>query len=124
MSSPWGFGRNWLACATPQVSANARIASVNLRTKGFPFLPAACAAFVLMTLAGCGGDSPEPPPTGGAGSPGAPAMLSQELKPGEVMVEAEASPQIDGPYRFDGRYRVRFVQYAPEAPGRSFGGQT
>lgn len=77
-----------------------------------------------MALAACGSDAPEPPPTGGAGSPGAPAMLTQELRPGEVMVEAEASPQIDGPYRFDGRYQIKFVQYAPEAPGRSFSGQT
>lgn len=51
-------------------------------------------------------------------------MLERNLEPGEVMVHAEASPQIDGPYRFAGRYRVRFVQYAPEAPGRGFAGQT
>lgn len=75
-------------------------------------------------LAACGSDDPEPPPTGGAGAPGAPSLLERELQPGEVMVDAEASPQIDGPYRFDGRYRVRFVQYAPEAPGRGFADQT
>lgn len=40
------------------------------------------------------------------------------------MVHAEASPQIEGPYRLDGRYRVKFVQYAPEAPNRSFAGET
>jgi len=51
-------------------------------------------------------------------------MLERNLEPGEVMVHAEASPQIDGPYRFAGRYRVRFVQYAPEAPGRGFADQT
>ena len=90
----------------------------------FRSLPIAFFVALSLALAGCGIDSPEPPPTGGAGSPGAPAMLGQELKPGEVMVEAEASPQIEGPYRFAGRYRVKFVQYAPEAPGRGFAGQT
>lgn len=51
-------------------------------------------------------------------------MLRQALRPGEVMVDAEASPQRDGPYRFSGRYRVRFAQYAPEAPHRGFAGAT
>lgn len=51
-------------------------------------------------------------------------MLGQKLKPGEVMVDAEASPQIEGPYRFDGRYRVKFVQYAPEAPNQDFAAET
>lgn len=51
-------------------------------------------------------------------------MLARPLRPGEVMVAAEASPQRKGPFRFDGRYRVRFVQYAPEAPNRSFANQT
>lgn len=51
-------------------------------------------------------------------------MLGRPLRPGEVMVDAEASPQRSKPYRFAGRYRVRFVQYAPEAPGRSFANQT
>jgi len=51
-------------------------------------------------------------------------MLGRALRPGEVMVDAEASPQREGPYTFSGRYRVRFVQYAPEAPSRSFAGAT
>jgi hypothetical protein len=75
-------------------------------------------------LAACGGGSSEKPPAAGPGSPGAPAMLERKLQPGEVMVEAEASPQSDGPFRFAGRYRVRFIQYAPEAPHRSFADQT
>jgi hypothetical protein len=51
-------------------------------------------------------------------------MLERKLQPGEVMVAAEASPQRKGPFRFDGRYKVKFAQYAPEAPGRSFANQT
>jgi hypothetical protein len=81
---------------------------------------------VLAALAaGCGGESAKkPPPAAGPGAPGAPSMLERKLQPGEVMVDAEASPQRDGPFRFDGRYRVRFVQYAPEAPNRGFADQT
>lgn len=90
----------------------------------FRYLLTAFVVTVSVALAGCGSDSPEPPPTGGPGSPSAPALLERKLQPGEVMLDAEASPQLEGPYRFGGRYRVRFVQYAPEAPGRSFAGQT
>lgn len=83
-------------------------------------------ATVSAALAGCGGGGSggKPPPAAGAGAPGAPAMLAAALRPGEVMVDAEASPQREGPFRFSGRYRVRFVQYAPEAPGRGFAGET
>jgi hypothetical protein len=87
-------------------------------------LLAAFVAAVALALAACGSDSPEPPPTGGAGSPGAPALLERKLRPGEVLIDAEASPQLEGPYRFAGRYRVQFVQYAPEAPGRGFADAT
>ena len=86
----------------------------------FRSLPIALLVVVSLALTACGSESPEPPPTGGAGSPAAPALLKRKLRPGEVMVAAEASPQIEGPYRFAGRYRVKFVQYAPEAPGRGF----
>jgi hypothetical protein len=81
---------------------------------------------VFAALAGCGGGgaTQEPPPAAGAGAPGAPAILKQPLRPGEVMVDAEASPLRQGPFAFAGRYRVKFVQYAPEAPGRSFADQT
>jgi hypothetical protein len=100
---------------------------VKLRDNVFFLLLAACAAVVSLALAGCGGGGgggEKPPPAAGPDAPGAPAMLGQALRPGEVMVDAEASPQRQGPYEFSGRYRVRFVQYAPEAPGRSFAGAT
>lgn len=82
----------------------------------------------LLTLAaaaaaGCGSERPEPPPAAGAGAPGAPALLKKQLGPGEIRVEGEFSPGSHGPYRFAGRYEVRFAQYAPEAPDRGFAGQ-
>jgi hypothetical protein len=95
-----------------------------LRSIASRSLLAVFAVTALAALAGCGSDAPKPPPTAGPGTPGAPSLLDRKLQPGEVMVDAEASPQRDGPYRFDGRYRVRFVQYAPEAPNRGFADQT
>lgn len=82
------------------------------------------AAAAAAVLAACGAGAPAPPPAAGADAPGAPALLRQPLGPGEVRVAGENSPQTHGPFRFDGRYLVRFAQYAPEAPGRSFAGQT
>ncbi|OJU85221.1 MAG: hypothetical protein BGO11_10475 [Solirubrobacterales bacterium 70-9] len=40
------------------------------------------------------------------------------------MVDAEYSPQREGPFRLKGRYLVRFAQYAPEEPRVSFADQT
>jgi len=47
-----------------------------------------------------------------------------EPGPGEVIVRGEASPASHGPFRFDGRYTVRFEQIAPEDPGMDFAAQT
>lgn len=77
-----------------------------------------------LALGGCGGEAAEPPPRPGADAPGAPALLKRELQPGEIRVAGAASPGSDGPFVFDGRYEVRFAQYAPEAPGQRFGDQT
>lgn len=84
---------------------------------------AALAALALLA-GGCGGEAAEPPPSPGPGAPGAPQLLKQPLEPGEIRVAGAASPGSEGPFRFEGRYEVRFAQYAPEAPGRSFGDQT
>jgi hypothetical protein len=79
---------------------------------------------LTIVIAACGGKSATPPPAAGPSAQGAPAMLKQKVRKGEVMVDAEYSPHRDGPYRFDGTYLVRFAQYDPEAPRMSFAGQT
>jgi hypothetical protein len=78
-----------------------------------------------IVITGCGGGgSATAPPAAGPSAQGAPALLKQKVRKGEVMVDAEYSPHRDGPYRFDGTYLVRFAQYDPEAPRTSFAGQT
>jgi hypothetical protein len=44
--------------------------------------------------------------------------------PGEVLVEGKASPREHGPFRLDGRYRIRFQQTAPEDPSIDFSAET
>jgi hypothetical protein len=77
----------------------------------------------LAALAGCGGatDSPTPPPPA---SKARVALLQAPKRPGEVIVRGEGSPESHGPYAFDGRYLVRFQQFAPEDPNMHFAGQT
>jgi len=79
---------------------------------------------LTIVIAGCGGTSATAPPAAGPTAQGAPALLKQKVRKGELMVDAEYSPHRDGPYRFDGTYLVRFAQYDPEAPGTSFANQT
>jgi hypothetical protein len=77
----------------------------------------------LAALAGCGGaaDKPAPPPPA---SEAKVALLQAPKAPGEVIVRGEASPASHGPFAFDGRYVVRFEQFAPEDPHVDFAGQT
>jgi len=77
----------------------------------------------LAALAGCGGgaDKPTPPPPA---SKAKVALLQQPKRPGEVIVRGEGSPASHGPFAFDGRYVVRFEQFAPEDPNVDFAGQT
>jgi hypothetical protein len=78
-----------------------------------------------IVIAGCGGGgAATAPPAAGPTARGAPALLKQKVQKGEVMVDAEYSPHRDGPYHFDGTYRIRFAQYDPEAPRMSFADQT
>ena len=82
---------------------------------------------VLAALIGCGNDD-RSDPTGSATattktSP-APALATRSPAPGEVVVRGESSPATHGPYAFDGRYLVRFEQYAPEDPALDFSSQT
>jgi hypothetical protein len=77
----------------------------------------------LAALAGCGGgaDKPTPPPPA---SKAKVALLRAPKRPGEVIVRGEGSPASHGPFAFDGRYVVRFEQFAPEDPHLDFAGQT
>jgi hypothetical protein len=77
----------------------------------------------LAALAGCGGatDSPTPPPPA---SKAKVALLQAPKRPGEVIVRGEGSPESHGPYAFEGRYLVRFQQFAPEDPNMDFAGET
>ena len=83
-----------------------------------------CAAAPL--LAGCERDGS----TDGAGAaaPSAatalPPLARRPTGAGEFVVRGEASPRTHGPFTFDGRYLVRFEQYAPEDPELDFAGQT
>ena len=78
---------------------------------------------VLGVLAGCGADAvprerpPDPAKT-------TVALLQAPKRPGEVIVRGDLSPASHGPYGFDGRYVVRFEQFAPEDPNLDFTSQT
>jgi hypothetical protein len=77
----------------------------------------------LVSLAGCGGGD------GGTANTTStatvlPALATRPPAPGEIVVRGEASPATHGPYPFDGRYLVRFEQYAPEDPKLDFTSQT
>jgi hypothetical protein len=77
----------------------------------------------LAALAGCGGgaEAPAPPPPA---SKAKVALLQEPKRAGEVIVRGEASPASHGPFTFEGRYVVRFEQFAPEDPNMDFTGQT
>jgi hypothetical protein len=77
----------------------------------------------LAAIAGCGGsaEKPQPPP---AASKAKVALLQAPKRPGEVIVRGEGSPASHGPFAFDGRYVVRFEQFAPEDPRLDFARQT
>jgi hypothetical protein len=77
----------------------------------------------LVTLAGCGNGTVKgtPPPKAADAKV---ALLAAPERPGEVIVRGEASPASHGPFTFDGRYKVRFEQFAPEDPTVDFTTQT
>ena len=54
----------------------------------------------------------------------APALAEAPKRPGEILVQGEASPASHGPFALDGRYIARFEQIAPEDPNLDFAGQT
>jgi hypothetical protein len=77
----------------------------------------------LAALAGCGNGVQKgtPPPKSSSVKV---ALLAAPKRSGEVIVRGEASPASHGPFTFDGRYRVRFEQFAPEDPKLDFTDQT
>jgi hypothetical protein len=82
------------------------------------------AAPAAALLGGCGdGDSGGKASTATT-SAALPALAARTPARGEIVVRGESSPATHGPYAFDGRYLVRFEQYAPEDPALDFSGQT
>jgi uncharacterized lipoprotein NlpE involved in copper resistance len=78
---------------------------------------------LVVALAGCGNGvmTGTPPPKSSSAKV---ALLAAPKRPGEVIVRGEASPESHGPFTFDGRYKVRFEQFAPEDPNVDFATQT
>ena len=77
----------------------------------------------LVLLAGCGSDAAtrtKPPDPAKARV----ALLQGPKRAGEIIVRGDLSPASHGPYAFDGRYVVRFEQFAPEDPHMDFTAQT
>ena len=80
----------------------------------------------LAMLAGCGDDDGETRP-GTAQTTATAAQPDLAMRParsGEIIVTGEGSPMTHGPHEFDGRYLVRFEQYAPENAELDFTAQT
>ena len=77
----------------------------------------------MALLAGCGSDAATPtkPPDPAKTKV---ALLQAPKRAGEVIVRGDLSPASHGPYAFDGRYVVRFEQFAPEDPNVDFTAQT
>jgi hypothetical protein len=88
---------------------------------------AACLAFAV-TSAGCGGggdDDASPPPRAATSTTPAQAPLARApVKAGELVFAGETSPITYGAFELDGRYVVRFEQFAPENPKLDFSTQT
>jgi hypothetical protein len=93
--------------------------------------PRAFATLALLggvVLAGCGSDGPGERSAASGTTPVAagqlPALARAARTPGEVLFAGEASPAMHGPFELDGRYLVRFEQFAPEDPAKDFAGET
>jgi hypothetical protein len=77
----------------------------------------------VVLLAGCGSEAAtrtKPPDPAKAKV----ALLQAPKRAGEIIVRGDLSPASHGPYAFDGRYVVRFEQFAPEDPNVDFTAQT
>jgi hypothetical protein len=80
---------------------------------------------LAAALAGCGGNDMAPA-TSSATTPsaGAPPLATRPAAHDEIVLRGESSPRTAGPYAFDGRYLVRFQQWAPEDAKLDFSSQT
>jgi hypothetical protein len=92
-------------------------------------MPRLVLVLVLLAAAlpaGCGSDpaSSSGAPQGDAALKGDPTLARTPKRPGEIVLRASASPKTHGPIELDGRYTVRFEQYAPEDPHLDFAAQT
>jgi hypothetical protein len=83
-------------------------------------------ALVAGLAAGCGNaaDTGAAPARGAAALKGDPALGRAPRGAGEILLRGDASPRTHGPITLDGRYLVRFEQYAPEDPRLDFRSQT
>jgi hypothetical protein len=85
----------------------------------------ALAALLAVALSGCGGDRDATRgPTATTAAAGLPALARTPPRTGELVFSGEVSPRSHGPFALDGRYVVRFEQFAPENPKLDFSGQT
>jgi hypothetical protein len=84
------------------------------------------AGLAVAAVAGCGNDRSARTTSTSDSTAGVtlPALARTAAAPGEIVVRGEASPATHGPYAFDGRYLVRFEQYAPENPKLDFAAET
>jgi uncharacterized lipoprotein NlpE involved in copper resistance len=84
---------------------------------------AAALVAALVLLVGCGSQAATPtkPPDPAKAKV---ALLQAPRRAGEIIVRGDLSPASHGPYAFDGRYVVRFEQFAPEDPRVDFTTQT
>jgi hypothetical protein len=93
-----------------------------------PIMLLLLAVLVLAPIAGCGADRSGPPTgssrTATSAVAALPPLARRPAAPGEIVVRGETSPVTHGPYVFEGRYLVRFEQYAPEDPKLDFAYQT
>jgi hypothetical protein len=95
-------------------------------------MPTRCSAVLLvpllaLALAACGGDGKTAAPAGATATTAAaklPPLARVPLKPGEILFSGEASPESHGSFALDGRYLVRFEQFAPEDAKKDFSGET
>ena len=78
----------------------------------------------LPALAGCGDGGDRVTTTRTVAQAALPGLATRPPEKGEIVVRGEASPESQGPYVFDGRYLVRFAQYAPEDAALDFSAQT
>jgi hypothetical protein len=84
---------------------------------------AAALVAALVLVSGCGSEAAtrtRPPDPAKAKV----ALLQAPRRAGEIIVRGDLSPASHGPYPFDGRYVVRFEQFAPEDPHVDFSAQT